>query len=92
MREELSPARVLPNGNELEQRSKSLFSKKQGQKEDMEKRQYQAPKIKVVVPPELMLSIGEGSAIEVLSKENESWDDNETGQTALPEGHSVWED
>ena len=58
----------------------------------MEKRQYQAPKIKVVVPPELMLSIGEGSAIEVLSKENESWDDDETRQTALPEGHSVWED
>lgn len=58
----------------------------------MEKRQYQAPKIKVVVPPELMLSISDESATEVLSKENESWDDDETGQTALSEGHSVWED
>ena len=58
----------------------------------MEKRQYQAPKIKVVVPPELMLSISDESATEVLSKENESWDDDETGQTALPEGHSVWDE
>ena len=58
----------------------------------MDKRQYQAPKIKVVVPPELMLSISDESATEVLSKENESWDDDETRQTALPEGHSVWDE
>ena len=58
----------------------------------MDKRQYQTPEVKVVVPPDLMLSIVDESATEVLSKENEMWDENETGQTALPEGRSVWED
>lgn len=49
----------------------------------MDKRQYQTPEVKVVVPPDLMLSIVDESATEVLSKQAEFVDEEtEKDETA----------
>ena len=60
----------------------------------MDKRQYQAPKIKVVVPPELMLSIVDESATEVFSKQAEFVDEEtEKDETSIPYHiNSIWDD
>lgn len=60
----------------------------------MDKRQYQTPEVKVVVPPDLMLSIVDESATEVLSKQAEFVDEEtEKDETGIPTSfQSIWDD
>jgi len=60
----------------------------------MDKRQYQTPEVKVVVPPDLMLSIVDESAINVLSKKTEFVDEEtEKDETGIPyHFNSIWDD
>ncbi len=60
----------------------------------MDKRQYQTPEVKVVVPPDLMLSIVDESATEVLSKQAEFVDEEtEKDETSIPYHiNSIWDD
>ena len=60
----------------------------------MDKRQYQTPEVKVVVPPDLMLSIVDESAINVLSKKTEFVEEEpEEIETGIPTSfQSIWDD
>ena len=60
----------------------------------MDKRQYQTPEVKVVVPPDLMLSIVDESAINVLSKKTEFVEEEpEKDETGIPyHFNSIWDD
>ena len=60
----------------------------------MDKRQYQTPYIKVVVLPDLMLSIVDESAVNVLSKKTEFVEEEpEKVETGVPTSfQSIWDD